>query len=130
MCAGLFILQIINNVYFPQLINPTHAKLWYDPSKTKIHLPKNLKADFGRGALSTLRIVFADNFPPKIVKTSNVINATLYEIVQLNITAVDNDTITFRAINKPAGATVNQSGNVLYFVWNVTSSQKVCCIYC
>lgn len=28
-------------------------------------------------------------------------------------------------INKPAAATVNQSGNVLYFNWNVTSSQKV-----
>ncbi len=70
-------------------------------------------------------IEFADNFPPKIVTASNVINATLHETVELDITAVDNDTITFRVINQPAGATVNQSGNVLYFTWNVTSSQKV-----
>ncbi|XP_078353037.1 mucin-like protein [Oculina patagonica] len=65
-----------------------------------------------------------DNFPPKIVTASNVINATLHETVELDITVVDNDTITFRVINQPAGATVNQSGNVLYFTWNVTSSQK------
>ena len=70
-------------------------------------------------------IPFVDNFPPKIVTESNVINATLHETVELNIAAVDNDTITFRVINKPAGATVNQSGNVLYFIWSVTSSQKV-----
>ena len=54
-----------------------------------------------------------------------MINATLYKTVELNITAVDNDTITFRVINKPAGATEKQSGNVLYFTWNATSSQKV-----
>jgi len=70
-------------------------------------------------------IAFVDNFPPKIVTESNVINATLHETVKLNITAVDNDTITFRVINKPAEATVKQSGNVLHFTWNVTSSQKV-----
>ena len=68
---------------------------------------------------------FLDNFPPKIIAESNVINATLYEAVELNITAVDNDTIIFRVINKPPGSIVNQSGNVLYFKWNVTSSQKV-----
>jgi len=68
---------------------------------------------------------FLDNFPPKITTESNVINATLNEAVELNITAVDNDTITFRVINKPPGSIVNQSGNVLYFKWNVTSSQKV-----
>ncbi|XP_078368612.1 mucin-like protein [Oculina patagonica] len=65
-----------------------------------------------------------NNFPPKIVTASNVINATLYETVELNITAVDNDTITFRVMNKPVGATWNQSGNLLSFIWNVTSSQK------
>ena len=54
-----------------------------------------------------------------------MINATLYKTVELKITAVDNDTITFRVINKPVGAIVNQSGNVLYFKWTVTSSQKV-----
>jgi len=70
-------------------------------------------------------IALVDNFPPKIVTESNVINATLHETVGLNITAVDNDTITFRVINEPAEATVSQSGNVLYFTWNVTSSQKV-----
>ena len=68
---------------------------------------------------------FVDNFPPKIVTQSNVINVTLYKTVKLNITAVDNDTITFLVINKPAGATEKQSGNVLYFTWNVTSKQKV-----
>jgi hypothetical protein len=72
-----------------------------------------------------LHIAFPDNFPPKIVNASNVINAILYETVELNITAVDNDTITFRVINKPMGAIMNQSGNVLYFTWNVTSSQRV-----
>ena len=70
-------------------------------------------------------IAFLDNFPPKIEIQSNVINATLYKTVELNITAVDNDTITFRVINKPAGAIVSQSGKELYFIWNVTSSQKV-----
>ena len=54
-----------------------------------------------------------------------MINATLYKTVELKITAVDNDTITFRVINKPAGAIENQSGHELYFTWNVTSSQKV-----
>ena len=72
-----------------------------------------------------LHIAFLDNFPPKIVTDSNVINATLYEAIELKITAVDNDTITFRVINKPAGAIVSQSGNVLYFKWTVTSPQKV-----
>ena len=72
-----------------------------------------------------LHIAFLDNFPPKIVTQSNVINATLNKTLQLNITAVDNDTVTFRVINKPAGAEENQSGNKLYFTWNVTSSQRV-----
>ncbi|KAL9979187.1 hypothetical protein ACROYT_G016809 [Oculina patagonica] len=65
-----------------------------------------------------------DNFPPKIVTVSNVINATLHETVELKITAVDNDTITFRVINKPAGATVSQNGIVLLFTWPVSSSAK------
>ena len=73
-----------------------------------------------------LRIItFTGNFPPKIITASNVINATLHETIELYITAVDNDTITFRVINKPAGAIVNQSGNVLHFSWPVASSQKV-----
>ena len=72
-----------------------------------------------------LRLVFSDNFPPKIATQTSVINATLYKTVELNITAVDNDTITFRVINKPAGAIENQSGHELYFTWNVTSKQKV-----
>ena len=56
-----------------------------------------------------------------------MINATLNKIIELSITAVDNDTITFRVImiNKPADAVEKQSGNVLYFSWNVTSKQKV-----
>ena len=56
-----------------------------------------------------------------------MINATLYETVELNITAEDNDTITFRVIDKPPWVEENQSGNVLYFKWNVTSRQKVGC---
>ena len=72
-----------------------------------------------------LHIAFLDNFPPKIVTQSNVINATLNKTLPLNITAVDNDTITFRVINNPAEAKVNQSENKLYFTWNVTSSQRV-----
>ena len=54
-----------------------------------------------------------------------MINATLNKTLQLNITAVDNDTITFHVINKPAEAEVNQSKNELYFTWNVASSQRV-----
>ena len=54
-----------------------------------------------------------------------MINAKLYETVELNVTAEDNDTITFHVINKPVGAIVNKSVNVLYFTWNVASSQKV-----
>ena len=72
-----------------------------------------------------LHIAFLDNFPPKIITQSNVINVTLYKTLELNITAVDNDTITFRVINAPPGAGMSQSGNKLYFTWTVTSSQKV-----
>ena len=68
---------------------------------------------------------FAENFPPKIVNPPDEINAKLNETVQLTITAEDDGMITFQVINEPAGATVNQSGNVLYFTWQVTSSQKV-----
>jgi len=73
-------------------------------------------------------LFFTDNFPPKIVNSPSVINAIIKETVRLNITAEDSDTITFHVINKPAGATVNQTGNVLHFTWLVTSSQKVGCI--
>ena len=66
-----------------------------------------------------------ENFPPVIVNASDVINATLYGIVQLNITAEDEDTVKFEVINKPESATEIPNGNVLYFYWNVTSSQKV-----
>ena len=65
------------------------------------------------------------NFPPKMIDLPNEINATLHKTVQLDITAQDNDTITFDVINKPADATFNQSGNVLHFTWPVTSSRKV-----
>ena len=71
---------------------------------------------------------FTDNFPPKIVNAPSEINVTLDETLQLSITAEDDDTITFQVINKPPDATENQSGNVLYFSWNVTSTQKVNCI--
>ena len=60
-----------------------------------------------------------------IVSASDVINATLDGIVQFNITAEDEDTVNFEVINKPESATEKQSGNVLYFSWTVTSSQKV-----
>ena len=70
-------------------------------------------------------IAFLDNFPPTIVSQSNVINVTLNRIVKLNVTAKDNDTITFRVIDEPADATHNQIGKVLYFTWTVTSRQKV-----
>ena len=66
-----------------------------------------------------------ENFPPVIVNSSDVINATLDGIVQFNITAEDKDTVKFEVINKPKSATVTQSGNVLYFYWPVLSSQKV-----
>ena len=46
-------------------------------------------------------------------------------MVQFNITAEDEDTVKFEVINKPESATAIQSGNVLYFYWNVTSSEKV-----
>ena len=51
----------------------------------------------------------------------------LNEKVQLNITADDEDTITFRVINKPSSAIVNTSGNVLLFTWSVTSTKRVGC---
>ena len=60
-----------------------------------------------------------------IVSASDVINATLDGNVQFNITAEDEDTVNFEVINQPESATKKQSGNVLYFSWNVTSSQKV-----
>ena len=54
-----------------------------------------------------------------------MINATLSETVELNITAVDEGAITFQVINKPVGASWNQTGNMLSFYWPVASSQKV-----
>ena len=75
--------------------------------------------------INNFNFAFVDNFPPKIVNESNVINVTLHETVELIITAVDNDTVKFRVINEPPKATVDQRGNMLYFTWNVTSSQKV-----
>lgn len=83
------------------------------------------------GNLNVLFIVFhfflslSENFPPKIINTPSAINATLHQTVQLNITAEDNDEVTFLVINKPEGATVNVYGNLLYFTWPVRSSQKV-----
>ncbi|XP_058949574.2 mucin-like protein isoform X2 [Pocillopora verrucosa] len=65
-----------------------------------------------------------NNFPPKIETVSNAINATLGDTVHLSIRAVDNDTIKFRVINNPEGATWNQTGNLLYFTWLVTTSRK------
>ena len=53
---------------------------------------------------------------------------TLHETVSLAIIAEDDDNVTFHVINKPAGATRHQSGNVLHFTWPVTSTQKVGCI--
>ena len=70
-------------------------------------------------------VAFLDNFPPKIVNPSNVLNVTLYKTLKLNITAVDNDTIRFLVVNEPAGAKVDQTENKLYFTWNITSSQRV-----
>ena len=70
-------------------------------------------------------ILFPENFPPTIVNAPIEIYATLQKTVQLDIKAEDNDTITFDVINKPANATVDQSGNLLNFTWLVTSSQKV-----
>lgn len=72
-----------------------------------------------------LFLYFLDNFSPKIVNVPSAINVTLNETVQLDIAAEDNDTITFEVINKPSGATVNQTGNVFHFTWRVTSLQKV-----
>ena len=43
----------------------------------------------------------------------------------INITAEDSDTVTFQVVNKPDSAIVNQSGNVLRFMWPVSSSRKV-----
>ena len=43
----------------------------------------------------------------------------------INITAQDSDTVTFQVVNKPDSAVVNQSENVLRFMWPVTSSSQV-----
>ena len=43
----------------------------------------------------------------------------------INITAQDSDTVTFQVVNKPDSAIVNQSENVLRFMWPVTSSRQV-----
>ena len=75
--------------------------------------------------LTLLHFFYAENFPPKIVSVSSEINATLHKTVQLNITAEDEGTITFRVINKPSSAIVNTSGNILVFTWSVTSTKKV-----
>ena len=48
-------------------------------------------------------------------------------MIQIDITAEDVDPVTFQVINKPAGAVVNQSGNMLRLTWLVTSSRKVNC---
>ena len=41
------------------------------------------------------------------------------------ITAQDSDTVTFQVVNKSDSAIVNQSENVLRFMWPVTSSRQV-----
>ena len=87
-------------------------------------LQKKLNETFSAPIFHIL-ISLPGNFPPKIINTPRTINATLHEVVQLNITAEDNDTISFRVIKKPAGANAIQEGNVLHFTWPVTSSQKV-----
>ena len=67
---------------------------------------------------------FLENFPPEIVYAPSVIIATFGGLVQFNITAKDNDTITFEVINKPAGAMVRTSQDVMNFAWNVSSTEK------
>ena len=69
--------------------------------------------------------LFLDNFPPKILNVPSSINVTLKETFMINITAEDSDTVTFQVVNKPDSAIVNQSGNVLRFMWPVSSSRKV-----
>ncbi|XP_067053673.1 fibrillin-2-like isoform X3 [Acropora muricata] len=66
-----------------------------------------------------------DNFPPKILNVPSSINVTLKETFMINITAEDSDTVTFQVVNKPDSAIVNQSGNVLRFMWPVSSSRKL-----
>lgn len=52
-------------------------------------------------------------------------NVTIHETLQLEITAEDDGMITFVILNKPHGATENQTGNVLQFMWPVNSTKKV-----
>jgi len=66
-----------------------------------------------------------DNFPPKILNVPSFINVTLKETFIINITAQDSDTVTFQVVNKPDSAIVNQSENVLHFMWPVTSSRQL-----
>jgi len=99
------------------------------PSKCELASTPNCPNSFCITFLfSSYHFFSTDNFPPKIVNVSREINVTLYEILHLNISAEDNDAITFQVINKPPDATKIQTGNVLYFSWNVTSTQKVNCI--
>lgn len=60
-----------------------------------------------------------------MVNLPSALNATLDETVRLEINAEDDGVITFDVIKKPAGAMVNQSGNVLQLIWPVNSTEKV-----
>ncbi|XP_073233536.1 mucin-like protein [Porites lutea] len=66
-----------------------------------------------------------ENFPPKFINLPSALNVTLHETLQLEITAEDDGMITFVVLNKPHGATENQTGNVLQFMWPVNSTKRV-----
>ena len=70
-------------------------------------------------------IFFKENFPPKLINLPSALNVTLHETLQLEITAEDDGMITFVVLNKPHGATKNQTGNVLQFMWPVNSTKRV-----
>ena len=57
-----------------------------------------------------------------------MINVTLGEtfVLRLDATDADGDELTFDVPNIPPGATFNSSGNTMYFIWPVNSSDEVC----
>ncbi|XP_044174744.1 uncharacterized protein LOC114975818 isoform X3 [Acropora millepora] len=95
----------------------------YDVASTNDLSVGQATKDIGNQLSKELKTL--DNFPPKILNVPSSINVTLEETFMINITAQDSDTVTFQIVNKPDSAIVNQSENVLRFMWPVTSSRQL-----
>ena len=50
-------------------------------------------------------------------------------VLTLEATDADDEELTFDVPNIPPGASFNATGNRLFFMWRVTSTEEVLCLY-